>query len=240
MLTVSMKIPTTAEIIKEAKSRLNAKDPDMLLPQHVRIKFSDVVETIFEMTYKIYLEHEKRVINTTIKESIDSMKKEMFTKDEVRVIADDITKKSIKLEKSFKQSRASRAGKSFEILVHDLLKDLGIKSEHVTRGDNRAKLRRIDLVIPDRKTAMETPDKAHFLSLKTSLRERWKQVVQEQTQGQRTHLITLLQKEIISNAVAQNITEHGIFLYVPDRVKDDRFSDNRRIRRLSDLPSCLT
>ena len=120
--------------------------------------------------------------------------------------------------------------------MQELLALVGIPSEAVTRGDKKYNLDRIDLVIPDRQTAINNPDKAHFLSLKTSLRERWKQVIEEQQPGQRTHLITILQGETLSNNAAEEIVKHGIFLYLPDRVKEDRFPDEPRIRKLSDLP----
>ncbi|MDA7949737.1 MAG: hypothetical protein MPJ78_19995, partial [Hyphomicrobiaceae bacterium] len=71
------------------------------------------------------------------------------------------------------------------------------------------------------------------------LRERWKQVVTEQNAGQRTYLLTLLQRETLSNDNAESITRSGIVLCVPDRAKDDRFPDNPGIRGLSVIPSIL-
>lgn len=182
----------------------------MLRPEFVRDKFSDTVESLFKITYEKYSEYEERVIDDTIQEDIRKLEDRMYTRDEVEEIAMKEARHAIQMEKSLKQSRASRAGKSFEIIVQNLLGEIGIKCERITRGDKKVHLRRIDLVIPDKKTAIESPDRAHFLSLKTSLKERWKQVAEEQEQGQRTHLLTLLQREVISNAVAHRITGHAV------------------------------
>ena len=207
--------------------------------EHVRANFSDAIESWFDATHSLYKGYERTAIDSCVYTEIDSMDKNMFTKDEVKAIVKGAAERAITIEKSLKQSRSSRAGTAFEVIVGNLLRDLGIPCESVTRGDKKARLRRIDLVIPNKATAAKTPDKAHFLSLKTSLRERWNQVVAEQSQGQRTHLLTLLQNEILSNEVARKITDSGIFLYVPDRVKMDRFPNNNGVRRLSSLPSVV-
>lgn len=139
----------------------------------------------------------------------------------------------IRTEVHLEQSRYSRAGQTFEIVVRDLLALIGISSERMTREDRASGLQRIDLVIPDRKTAIERLDAAHFLSLKTSLKDRWKLVVEGQRPNQRAHLRTLLQGEKLTESVAEKIIERGIFIYIPDSIKDDCFPEDSRVRWLS-------
>ncbi len=122
------------------------------------------------------------------------------------------------LGKIFEQSRASRADKTLDKIVQDLLTLAGIPSEAVTRGDKKYNLDRISLVMPDRQTAVDNP-KAHFLSLKTSLSGHWKQAVEERQLGQKTHMITVLQGKTLGNNVAWGIVKHGIFLYLLDMVE---------------------
>lgn len=238
MLAFDVDIPPGPQIIGEAMEKIRKSDPEMLEPEFVRTRFSDSVEKVFATTYDTYKEYEENRLDA-LANKIFLEERDNMTKGEGLEAFKRAVSKATSMEKSLSQSRVSRAGKSFETIVQELLAIVGIRSEHITQGNKKANLRRIDLVVPDKKTAIETPDKAHFLSLKTSLRERWREVVEEQTQGQRTHLLTLLQREILSNATAKKITDHGIILYVPDRVKDDRFSDEKRIRRLSDLPTVL-
>lgn len=236
-LEVEIDIPPTEQIIREAIEALRLKDPALLKLSSIRNNFSDVVEAVFKETHRMYVRYEQATVDYAAERLVDATSQETFSKEEIKCLVMRAMADARQIEKSLKQSRANRAGKAFEIIVRDLLSDIGIGWEKVTREDRESKLRRIDIVIPDRSTAVKTPDRAHFLSLKTSLKERWKQVAEEQTQGQRTRLLTLLQNEVISNEVARKITGRGIFLYVPDRVKNDRFADNPRIRGLSDLPS---
>lgn len=212
----------------------------MLEPTFVQDRFSDALEAVFAATYATYRRYEEREIDALIDGEFMSVWERGAGADAARAAFRNALYGAIRLEKSLRQSRSSRAGSSFETIVQELFLVIGIPSERVTRGDRRTGLSRIDLVVPDRETAVRAPDRAHFLSLKTSLRERWREVVEEQTQGQRTHLLTILQKdERLSDTVAQKITGHGIFLYVPDRVKDGRFAGEPRVRRLSDLPASV-
>lgn len=229
-------IPDSGEIIDEAMGNLRRDSPGVLDAGFVRGRFSDAVEEVFRATYETYRRYEHEAVDSFAEDTFLSGWRDGMDRDAALAAFKEAVAGGIRLEKSLSQSRSSRAGKSFETIVKRLLAILGIPSEAVTRADKKSGLRRIDLVIPDRETAIRTPDKAHFLSLKTSLRERWREVVEEQTQGQRTRLLTILQNEIISNATAMKIVGNGIILYVPDRVKDDRFAGEPGIRRLSDLP----
>ena len=230
------KIPSNKIIIMEAIELLENSRPNPLSPESIRTSFSDSLETLFETAYKTYQKYAQEEKEAIISKMVDSLKNDTYTRDDVIVMLRKTMADAAKLEMSHKQSRSARAGKSFEIIVKELLDRLDISNEGITKEDKKSGLRRIDLVIPNRDTAIKSPDRTHFLSLKTSLKERWMQVAEEQAQGQRTHLLTLLQNEILSDAVAKKITDRGIFLYVPDRVKNDRFTDNPRIRGLSEIP----
>ena len=240
MLAAKTGIPGTSEIIREAMEQIRRDSPEMLEPSFVRSRFSDALEKVFSVTYETYKRYEKGAIDSFAEEAFLSGWSSSVDREEALEMFRTAVTEAIKMEKSLSQSRSSRAGSSFETIVQELLHIIGIPNERVTRGDKRAGLNRIDLVIPDRETAAASPDRTHFLALKTSLRDRWRRRLFLHNQGQIIHLLTILQNEVLSNKVAQNIVEHGIFLYVPDRVKDDRFADESRIRKLSDLPASIT
>ena len=211
----------------------------MLEPRFIREKLSAVVELFFQYAYGIYLGYENTIIECLTKDALDRIDNDTLRKPEVEVLLKDVVRDAIAIEKRLRQSRNARAGTAFEIIVQTLLKKIGIQSERVKKEDKKSGLRRIDLVIPDIKTAIESPDDAHFLSLKTSLKDRWKLVGEDQRQGQRTHLATLLQREKLTAGVAQKIMDRGIFLYIPDQVKDECFPNNSHVRKISALPSRL-
>lgn len=233
------KIPPVKVITQQAYDRIKRNQPRMLDESYVRRNFSAAVELFYSTAYDIYREHERRVIEDLTRTTLAQTDKDVFTRADVEAILKDIVQEATKTAVHLKQSRYSRAGQSFEIVVRDLLALIGISSEHMTREDRASGLRRIDLVIPDRKTAIERPDAAHFLSLKTSLKDRWKLVVEDQRPNQRTHLLTLLQGEKLTESVAEKIIERGIFIYIPDSIKEDCFPEDSRVRRLSDLPQAV-
>ncbi len=235
-MATKAKIPSNAVIIREAIGLLENSSPNPLSPESIRAGFSDSLEILFGTTYKVYQKYERDEEDAILSKKISSLKNDTYTRDDVIAMLRETMADGARMGMSHKQSRASRAGKSFEIIVKELLDRLDIPNEGITREDKKSGLNRIDLVIPDRETAIKSPDMAHFLSLKTSLRERWMQVAEEQVQGQRTHLLTMLQNETLSDEVANKITKRGIFLYIPDSVKRDRFAGNPRIRGFSEIP----
>lgn len=232
-------LPSTEDIVKEAYENVEKNSPEKLKPDYIKKNFSEMNELLFYGTYEVYKIHEKKAFDNMTQKILDGYDQKSFSKNDVKKILSVGVQKSSEFEKSLKQSRASRAGKAYEFIVMDLLDRMGIKNEHITKEDKKSGLRPIDIVIPDRDTAINNPDQAQFLSLKTSLKDRWKLVVEDQKQGQRTHLLTLLQNEKMSTAVAEKISENGIFTYVPDKIKDEQFKSLNRIRKLSDLPSKL-
>jgi len=240
VLAATIGIPSTTEIIHESMEQIRRDSPEMLEPSFIKSQFSDALEKVFSVTYETYKRYEKSVIDSFAEEKFLSGWSSSADREEALEMFRTGVTEAIKLEKSLSQSRLSRAGSSFETIVQELLNIIGIPSERVTRGDKRSGLNRIDLVIPDRKMAVTSPDRTHFLSLKTSLRDRWRRRLFLHDQSQMIHLLTILQNEVLSDRVAQNIVDRKIFLYVPDRVKDDRFAGEPRIRKLSNLPASIT
>lgn len=230
-------MPSTDEIIEEALDEVRKKKK--LDKAYVRKNFSEVTDLLFATAYGVYLRHEKAAQDGLRDSILRGHAKDSFSKDDVRKMIDETIARTSSFEKSLKQSRAARAGRSLEIIVMRLLDILGIPNEHITKEDEKSDLRRIDIVVPDRKTAIRDPDKAKFLSLKTSLKDRWKLVIEDKKPDQTTYLITLLQREKLTKEVAEKIGNAGVFTYVPDAVKTSQFTNNSRVRRLSDLPDAL-
>ncbi len=140
-------------------------------------------------------------------------------------------------EKRVGNMRKARGGKTFELLLQKCLDSIGIPAEIPKGKEIRQKLRRIDLVIPDVQTALETPDKAIFLTCKRTLRERWKQEIPQIGPNQTVYLITIDQE--LSEQKAQEIQSHNLIAFVPDNLKQQKHAQSSWIRKLSDLPKDL-
>jgi len=232
-------LPETSAIMSEAIMDIESKNPRKIQPSYIEQNFSELCELIFYETYRIYQVHEKKSLEDLGDTFLKRFYKKNFSEDEFKKMLNNVIVESTSFEKSLKQSRAARAGKAFEIIVMKLLDEIGIPNEHITKEDKKSGLRPIDIVVPDRETAINDSFKAHFLSLKTSLKDRWKLVVEDQQQGQRTYLLTLLQKEKLSKQVADKIVNAGILLYIPDKTKKEQFPNKQGVNKLSDLPKSL-
>lgn len=116
------------------------------------------------------------------------------------------------------QTRKSRAGRSFEHHVGRVLMDGNIRyEEQVVLGN-----RRPDFVLPDVVTLKSTSrsfDDAMIVSLKTTLRERWKQLSLERINGD--IFLATVDDRVTTDAIA-DMAENGIHLLVPESLKKSK------------------
>jgi hypothetical protein len=123
--------------------------------------------------------------------------------------------------KSAKQARSSRAGGSFEIHMSSTLKDGGIPhaSQFVFDGSKP------DFILPSGalyRDAAKRREHALVLTLKTTLRERWKQVVSESA-GCPIFLATL--DESVPGKTLDKLKDNGITLVVPECFKASEYAE---------------
>ncbi|MHB1077037.1 type II restriction endonuclease [Thiobacillus sp.] len=119
---------------------------------------------------------------------------------------------------SASQVRKSRAGRSFEHHIARLLRDGQIifQEQAITGG------RRPDFVLPNVKTLkakVRTYDKALILSLKTTLRERWKQVPMEKFN---CALFLATVDDRVSADAIEDMRSLGVHLLVPESLKESK------------------
>jgi len=135
------------------------------------------------------------------------------------------------------QMRKARGGVTFQKIIQKLLNLAGVPCE-TPHKETKEVLRRIDLVSPTADVGRNLPDKAIFLAVKRTLRERWKQVVPEQMKGARLYLVTINGK--CSADKAQEIKEVGLIAYVPEHLKNQKhLIEKPWVRSLSSLPQDL-
>jgi hypothetical protein len=114
------------------------------------------------------------------------------------------------------QQRKSRAGKSFELHIERLLKDGGIPHEVQVVIESK---KRPDFVLPSYRLyadAGRTHEQALVLSAKTTLRERWKQVLVE-IKNCDLYLATV-DENVAASAIVE-MGQAGIRLVVPESLK---------------------
>jgi len=216
-------IPLNEYIVDEALNKISSK----MTPDNIEKNFYSVIDEAMKVGYQIYLSHEANAK----KQILESIKK---AKADDEMVWDT----AIKFEKSASQMRKARAGSAFELYVYKILAKMGIPSEKST-GDLRDALNRTDLVVPNKELAAKQPDRAKFISIKTTLAERWKQIIPEQNRGWSIYLLTL--DDNISESKAKEIDRSGIVLFVRDELKENKGLRNLNgIRKLSELPDHLS
>jgi hypothetical protein len=158
-------------------------------------------------------------------------------KQEVTPVFMDFAQLVQRLEKDLGNMRKARGGLTFERAVERLLAKIAIPCERPMGREAQRKLEHIDLVSPDVKTALNEPERAIFLTLKRTLRERWKQEVPA-AQGRRCWLLTI--DLDISEAKADDIHRKGLEAFVLEGVADQlRQKGKTWVRSLNELPEAL-
>jgi len=122
------------------------------------------------------------------------------------------------------QSRRSRAGKVFETIIYFLYECYGYKYEsQATIGKKTfSKLglgKVVDSVLPSTKAFLNFRNKTIVGSMKTTLRERWQEVVEEISRSNLPNIHLLTVDENISVSKAKQMAEHNIILVVTKSTK---------------------
>jgi hypothetical protein len=115
------------------------------------------------------------------------------------------------------QRRKARSGRSLELQVRELFLESslveGVHFEHQPESENR---KRPDFLFPSAKAYKDqTFDAARLrmLAVKTTCKDRWRQVINEADRISQKHLLTL--QEGVSGAQFQEMQQAGIVLVVP-------------------------
>lgn len=180
----------------------------------------------------------KGILKDILKDEFFSIDWEKFSKEEVekRVakIVGDSTGKVFpyiyQLCLSTTNSRRSRSGKVFEIIIECFFSILGypyntqssIKSGHYWNLGKK-----VDLIVPDVEKYLQNRSKCAVVTMKTSLRERWQEVAEELQRTSVPHIYLLTLDPAISGNLIDTIKRYNITLVVlaKDKVKFSK-SDN--------------
>jgi len=223
-------MPENNQIVTEA---IKTAPKEKTTSKYIEKNFYEALKFLMDTGYDIFLKHQEHAKSRTVEifnskaSKIDPKKRDLA-----------LLQLGVEFERSASQMRKARAGQALEIYVKKLFDLMSIPCEKPS-GNERDKLNRTDLVVPDKATAFKQPDRAKFISIKTTLAERWKQVVPEQNKGWAVYLLTL--DDNLSVKKAKEIDKSGIILFVPDDVKSQKeIKEIDGIRKLSDLPEHLS
>ena len=128
-----------------------------------------------------------------------------------------------RLSLSNTQSRRSRAGKTFEVIIYKVYEILGYDYDSQSKVgrkifDSVGLGKKVDSILPSIEAFKERRSKAIIGTMKTSLRERWQEVAEEieRTKIPVIHLLTV--DESISKSKAMEMANHNIIIVTFDWV----------------------
>ncbi len=152
--------------------------------------------------------------------------------EKLRAVAEHLRLFYRLFEQSLAQGRMSRAGGSAQLHLEYLLKQLGYADEFETQQVLNGK---VDFVFPSKQAWELDRQRCIVVSVKRSLRERYKQVFEELgiTGGLTVYLVitqTLDEaKKDLTEQKIDNIRKQNVYLVVRDVVKSDLFPAKKRV-----------
>ena len=132
------------------------------------------------------------------------------------------------VEQSFGQSRKSRAGGSAQYHLQSLMESAGYAGEFETQQILNGK---VDFLFPSHQAWEHDRRRCVIVSIKRSLRERYKQVFEELSIAQSTVYLFVTEtyeeaKKDITTPKVKGLNEQNVYLVVRDEIKNIRFSEN--------------
>lgn len=234
-----------------AKNNISAND--------IQNKADQVIKRIRTEAWNLYLEDECNFHNEVIKGLIESREmprsilkqlidsmflKEVSTdKNEiVKILAEIVGDYSgrimpylYQLSLSTTNSRRSRAGQTFEQIIEKILEILEYPYDNQSdlgnsfyRDNHLGKM--VDVIIPSKEEYEAKRSRCMMITAKTTLRERWQEVIEELQRTGLPHIYLLTLDSSLTSSVVTTLKQYNVTLVVYDEVKSSKFSKNENVQ----------
>lgn len=218
-------LPSASEIFRTALADLL---PDLNDSGLVKGHFSRLVAEVQTRAYEIYLEAEGKAVGAALQELIEprlagSASADVFTFLKQHPFVLD------RLYLSLTQSRRSRAGQTFELVVTTLFQALGYpySAQPALAGSKP------DYVLPSIEHYQAYATDCMLFTCKRTLRERWRQVVTEGTTGQAFFLATIDEK--LTGPQLSQMQQNHVIVVVPGDLKREKYADRPNVISFEDF-----
>ncbi|MEM2593138.1 MAG: type II restriction endonuclease [Thermofilaceae archaeon] len=198
-------------------------------------------EALFERVAELAMEvkEEFPAINRLIQECLNSLKDDSLTEQEKLTRAAQLLSPLYKFVfESFAQGRRARAGNSAQYHVAFVLDQLGFQGLYERQ---RTLNGTVDFLFPNLNMWKRDRRRCTILSIKRSLRERYKQIYEElrRTGGLTIYLLVTetadeARKDITDEKIS-NLRAENVYLVVRDEIKQNRFSQESLVLGFTDL-----
>ncbi len=209
-------MPSGDELAHLAQQRLGADKA------RVEENFNKYLKELLSLEFQIYKEYERKCSAEIIRRAVD----EGLLRDTGR-LSESTELNSNELFTFFlsiSQSRKTRAGGSFEKHVRYLFELLGYPFDRQKVLDGK-----VDYVIPNAQAFRRNRTACVVISVKRTLRERWRQVIGELSSTNAGKIYILTADERVSRAKVEEMKSHNINLVVWDDYKSGKFGDSYNV-----------
>ena len=217
--------------------------------KQIKKNTSDFISKIYSNSYTRYLKDEQIVSKEVIENLLLTPEAKTFLKNTAKPLSDEISKnvddekvkdivtellssslhtfneKIYQFNLSTTNSRRARSGKTFEIIIQILCEDVygypvntqAMVGRPIWDSNN---LKKIDFLIPDLKTYRTNRVNSLLISTKTSLKERWEQIVSELVISRAPQIYLCTLDKTINEGLIQSMSEHNITLVLLKKQKE--------------------
>jgi len=177
--------------------------------------------------YKI-LDTPKQILDLLLTNKITELKGTKLKEEIIKICgeyAGRIFPYVYRISLSNTQSRRSRAGKTFEVIIYKVYDCLDYTFDSQSKVGRKTFTelglgKKVDSILPNIQAYQKRRSKTIIGTMKTSLRERWQEVAEEieRTKIPQIHLLTV--DESISKSKAQEMNNHNIIIVAYDWVSN--------------------
>lgn len=200
--------------------------PNAIAVARIKRNFSKIIDKIGDEAYKIFLVEQEKAGKRAIKRYLSGLiPKSSSLENSIDMVAGKF-KEFDRFFLSLAQSRKPRAGSTFEWIIKDLFKRLNypFAEQQVING-------KPDFLMPNRAHYDKNPMDCIIFTVKTTVRERWRQIVTEGTRGLGFFLATVDDK--ISDNQLSEMLRNRIYVVVSSDLKAKIFHYKKAVNVIS-------
>jgi mannose/fructose/N-acetylgalactosamine-specific phosphotransferase system component IIB len=221
-----------ADLIKEVNKKRNISEVIITLRESAykallidEAKFNFKVINELGQTYETPKFVLDGLITHADNELTDATKRDAALKELCSNYASSITQFFYILALSNTQARRSRAGKTFEHVIYKMYETLGYpfmsQQQFGRKGFEKKGLGKIvDSLLPSLDAFDSLKSKTIIGTMKTTLRERWQEVIEELSRTGLPKIYLLTMDDDIAASKSESMGEHNVIIVVPKSVKD--------------------
>jgi hypothetical protein len=177
------RLPSSEAIVDETFKKLQLI-PNMTTPENVQRNFNQIFKQVWLETLRVLEDYEESVYPSNIIDALIGVKSDVVERSKI-ISQSKGYRQAVKflfvslypylreIFLSISQSRKARGGKDFELQFGRLLELMNIPYQKFNRAY------RVDFMLPSDDLFKKNPTAAAIVSAKRTLRERWREVVEE-------------------------------------------------------------